>query len=236
MWSGPRSISTAMMRSWGNRGDTFVCDEPFYAHYLHQTRLPHPGAEETIAQHETDWPKVVEWLTGPIPAGKSVFYQKHMAHHLLPEIGLEWLDDVTNCFLIRDPIEMLTSLVEFIPQPRIDDTGLPQQVQIFDLVRDSQGESPSVLDARDVLQNPRAMLSLLCETLDLEFTEAMLQWPAGLRDTDGVWAKHWYKKVEDTTSFATYKPKTEPVPDSLLALLDECYELYNYMHQFRLTI
>ena len=236
MWSGPRNISTAMMRSWGNRGDSFVCDEPFYAHYLQQTKLLHPGAAETISHHETDWQKVVAWLTGPIPEFETVFYQKHMAHHLLADIGLDWLTSVTNCFLIRQPSEMITSLVEFIPEPRIEDTGLPQQVRIFDLVRDVQDEPAPVLDSRDVLTNPRGMLTRLCEALGLEFTDAMLQWPPGIRDTDGVWAKHWYKKVEHTTSFATYKPKLDPVPDNLIPLLEQCNELYDYLYQFRFTV
>src|SRR5688572_18712403 len=126
MWSGPRNISTAMMRSWGNRPDTIVCDEPLYAHYLQQTQLPHPGSTEVIEHHESDWRKVVQWLTGPLPPGKSIFYQKHMSHHLLPNIELDWIAQLSNCFLIRDPKEMLASLVEFIPQPTLADTGLPQ--------------------------------------------------------------------------------------------------------------
>ena len=134
MWSGPRNISTAMMRSWGARPDTIVCDEPLYAHYLKVTGLPHPGAAETLAAHETDWRKVVAWLTGPLPDGKAVFYQKHMTHHMLPNIELGWVHELTNCFLIREPREMITSLLEFIPKPRIEDTGLPQQVRIFEMI------------------------------------------------------------------------------------------------------
>src|SRR6266550_3804085 len=101
MWSGPRNISTAMMRSWGNRGDTIVCDEPLYAHYLHVTQKPHPGAREVIAAGETDWRKVVSQLTGPIFFDKQIYFQKHMTHHLLPEMGTDWLLQLTNCFLIR---------------------------------------------------------------------------------------------------------------------------------------
>ena len=127
MWSGPRNISTAMLRSWGNRQDTFVCDEPLYAHYLEQTGLDHPGAREVIEHHETDWRKVVRWLTGPVPEGRRLFYQKHMAHHLLPDIGREWLTDLTHCFLIREPREMLTSLIRKTTQPTLEDTRLPQQ-------------------------------------------------------------------------------------------------------------
>ncbi len=235
MWSGPRNISTAMMRAWGNRADTTVCDEPLYAHYLKHTRLPHPGAEETIAHHETDWRKVIEWLTGPIPGGKSVFYQKHMAHHLLPHIELDWLDRLTNCFLIREPREMLTSLVEFISQPTLLDTGLPQQVQIFQHVREQIGVTPLVLDARDVLQDPRRSLGQLCESLGVPFTDHMLNWPPGLRETDGVWAKHWYAKVEHTTGFAPYRAKYDPVPEQLRTLLDECDNLYQQLYPNRLA-
>lgn len=236
MWSGPRNISTAMMRSWGNRPDAIVCDEPLYAHYLQETRLPHPGAEETIEHHEADWRKVVDWLTGPMPDGKSVFYQKHMAHHLLPNIELDWLDSLTNCFLIREPREMLTSLIEFIPEPRVDDTGLPQQLQIFKLVLERASATPPVLDSRDVLMNPRGVLSTLCEAVGLDFVDEMLEWPPGFRETDGVWAKHWYAKVEHTTTFAPYRPKPDAVPESLRGVLDECNELYQQLYPFRITI
>ena len=130
MLSGPGNISTAMMRSWGYRNDCFVCDEPLDAHYPQQTGLDHPGATEVIECHETDWRKVVDRLTGPIPENRTVFYQKHMAHHLLPDVGREWLMEATfrHAFLIREPRAMLASLVRVIPEPRLEDTGLPQQV------------------------------------------------------------------------------------------------------------
>ena len=67
-----------MMRSWGNRPDVYVCDEPLYAHYLLSTGINHPGRDEVLAHHETDWRKVVTWLTGPVPEGKAIFYQKHI--------------------------------------------------------------------------------------------------------------------------------------------------------------
>jgi hypothetical protein len=234
MWSGPRNISTAMMRSWGNRADTVVCDEPLYAHYLKATQLPHPGAAETIEHHESDWRVVVDWLTGPLPDGKSVFYQKHMAHHLLPNIELDWLDPLTNCFLIREPREMLTSLIEFLPKPRVDDTGLPQQVRIFRQLQAWTKAVPPVVDSRDVLQNPRAMLERLCDAAGLAFCEEMLEWPPGFRDTDGVWAKHWYAKVEHTTSFAPYRPKADPVPEFLQSVLDKCNQLYAELYEHRI--
>jgi hypothetical protein len=234
MWSGPRNISTALMRSWGNRPDTFVCDEPFYAHYLVQTKLAHPGADEVIRDQENDWRKVAAWLTGPIPESKTIFYQKHMAHHLLPNMERGWLDHVTNCFLIREPREMLTSLLHFLPQPTLADTGLPQQVEIFRQVQERSGRTPPALDARDVLDNPRRSLGLLCDALNVPFTEAMLSWPSGPRKTDGVWAKYWYAAVEKTTTFQPYKPKDEPVPTPLKELLGQCEDLYGELHRHRL--
>jgi hypothetical protein len=234
MWSGPRNISTAMMRSWGNRPDTFVCDEPLYAHYLSVTGRDHPGAAEVIEAGETDVTKVVGWLLGPVPGGKRVFYQKHMAHHLLPDVPRDWLRHVTNCFLIREPREVLTSLVKHVPDAELPDTGYAQQAEIFDLVRKWTGRTPPVVDARDVLNDPRRVLSKLCEALGVEFTEAMLSWPPGLRDTDGVWAKYWYKEVETTTTFRPYKPKDEPVPERMRGVLEECERHYQrlYAHRF----
>jgi hypothetical protein len=234
MWSGPRNISTALMRSWSNRPDTFVCDEPLYAHYLLKTGTQHPGANEVIQHGETDWTKVIAWLTGPVPDNRSIFYQKHMTHHLLPEIDRRWLDQVQNAFLIREPAEVISSLGRIMANPQLADTGFPQQVEIFKLVRQRTGRIPPVVDARDVLQHPAQLLRLLCTALDVDYTEAMLSWPPGLRSTDGIWAKYWYDAVINSTSFQPYRPKTEPVPRQLTGLLDQARELYQQLHLHRL--
>jgi hypothetical protein len=234
MWSGPRNISTAMMRAWGNRPDTFVCDEPLYAHYLVATGRVHPGRDEVIAAGETDWRAVVNWLTGAVPQSKSVFFQKHMAHHLLPQIERDWLGRVTNAFLIRDPREMITSLLKKVPDARLEDTGLPQQVEIFRLVHRQTGRIPPVLDAKDVLNDPRRQLALLCDAVGVEFTAAMLSWPPGLRDTDGVWAKYWYHEVEKTTTFQPFRPKAEDVPEEFMPLYRECLPYYDELYAHRL--
>ena len=235
MWSGPRNISTAMMRAWGNRGDTFVCDEPLYAHYLNKTGRDHPGAAEVIAAGETDAAKVIHWLTGPVPGRKRVFYQKHMTHHLLPDMDRGWLGRVTNCFLIRDPREVITSLIKHVPDATLADTGFPQQAEIFERVAQRQAAAPPVIDARDVLGNPQRVLGLLCEAVGVSFDERMLSWAPGLRETDGVWAKYWYKEVETTTSFRPYKPKDEPVPERLLGVLEQCERHYQRLCEHRLA-
>lgn len=234
MWSGPRNISTAMMRSWGNRPDTFVCDEPLYAHYLAMTNKEHPITDEIIAQGETDWHKVVVWLTGDVPGSRRIFYQKHMAHHLLPGIGRDWLSGVINCFLIRDPREVITSYIKKQTDPTLEDLGYAQQAEIFDWVRDRSGVPPPVVDARDVLDNPERTLRLLCEALDVEFTDAMLSWPPGLRETDGIWARHWYTEVEHTTSFRPYQPRPDPVPERLNHVYEQCREHYQRLYEYRL--
>lgn len=225
-----------MLRSWGNRPDTFVADEPLYAHYLLQTGLAHPGADEIIRWQEPDWRKVAEWLTGPVPEGKPIWYQKHMAHHLLPRIDRGWLGSLTHCFLIREPREMLTSLLKVLPEPTLADTGLPQQVELFRWEQARTGRMPPVLDARDVLEDPAGKLQALCQALGVPFTDAMLAWPAGPRSTDGIWAKYWYEAVERSTGFQPYVPKPDPVPASLLPLLDQCERLYGELYEYRLGL
>lgn len=234
MWSGPRNISTAMMRSWGNRADTSVCDEPLYAHYLRETGLDHPGADEVIEHHEDDWRAVVDWLLGPVPGGRAIFYQKHMAHHLLPTIDRGWLDRVTNVFLIREPREMLTSLARVLKDPRIEDTGLPQQAEIFERVRERTGTIPPVVDAKDVLDDPRGVLTKLCDVLGVAFDEKMLSWPPGPRETDGIWAKHWYDGVERSTGFQPYRPKPDEVPPRLQGVLERGETFYRLLHEHRI--
>ncbi len=234
VWSGPRNISTALMRSWENRADTVVCDEPLYAHYLMETGLLHPGREEVLASQERDWRKVAQALTGEIPAGKWYYYQKQMAHHLLPGIGREWLLKLTNVLLIRDPAEMLISLIKVTPNPTVSDTGFPQLVELYAWLRESTGVDPVVVDSRDVLCEPERHLRALCQALDVPFDLAMLAWPAGSRPTDGVWAKHWYGAVERSTAFVPYRPKTEPVPVELHQLLESCRSDYERLYACRL--
>lgn len=234
MWSGPRNISTAMMRAWEHRADTVVIDEPLYAHYLLSTGRDHPGRDEVLAHHETDWRRAVAHLLAPLSEGASIFYQKHMAHHLLPHIELDWLDQLTHAFLIRDPREMLTSLVKNIPNPTVEETGLPQQVQLFERIRTHRSTTPPILDSRDVLTNPRRLLTGLCEAVNVPFDEHMLHWPAGSRESDGIWAKHWYASVERSTGFQPYAPKQEPVPNELRSLLDECMGYYEALYEHRL--
>jgi hypothetical protein len=236
IWSGPRNISTAMMRAWGNRPDTFVCDEPLYAHYLSRVEAGHPGAEEVVRHHETDWRKVVVWLTGPIPEEREIFYQKQMAHHLLPDMDRDWLAGLTHGFLIRDPGRMLVSLAKHLAEPRLADTGLAQQLEIFEAVRARTGCIPPVIDARDVLTDPEGMLRRLCQSVGVAFTPRMLSWPAGRRNTDGIWARHWYREVELSTGFRPYRESVEPLPARLEALHDECRHYYERLHRHRLRV
>jgi hypothetical protein len=234
MWSGPRNISTAMMRAWGNRPDAFVIDEPFYAYYLRATGKQHPGADEIIASSNTDWANVVAQLTGPIPKARRIFFQKQMAHHLLPEVEREWLGAVTNCFLIRDPREVIASYIKKREEPALHDLGFVQQSEIFSFVRTCTGSIPPVIDAKDVLDNPERMLRLLCEAVGVEFSKSMLSWPPGLRETDGIWARHWYCEVAKTTSFQPYRPRSARVPAHLQEIYDRCRQCYERLHEYRL--
>jgi hypothetical protein len=235
MWSGPRNISTAMMRAWGNRDDTVVVDEPFYAYYLRATDIAHPGADEVIATGENDWRKVVAYLTGPVPNGKQIFFQKQMTHHLLPEIDREWLAAVINCFLIRHPREVISSYIKKREDPALEDLGFVQQAEIFDFVRTRTNAVPPVVDAKDVLQNPERTLRLLCEAIGVEFSNSMLSWPPGLRDTDGIWAKYWYGEVAKTTSFQPYSPRHYELPEKLQELYERCRNCYQKLYQHRLV-
>jgi len=241
MWSGPRNISTAMMRSWENRPDTVVVDEPFYAFYLRETDTKHPGSEEVIAQGETDWRKVIELcrrnagsVEGNPGRARTIFYQKQMTHHLLPEISRYWLRDVTNCFLIRDPAAVITSYIKKNPEPKLNDLGFVQQAEIFDFVRGQTHSIPPVIDADDILRDPERMLRLLCDKIGVEFSNAMLSWPPGPRETDGIWAKYWYAEVERSTGFQPYRERKIEIPDRLREIEQRCRQCYEKLHSVRL--
>jgi hypothetical protein len=232
MWSGPRNLSTAIMRSFSSRTDAAVLDEAFYAHYLMQTGIAHPGRDDVIGNYETDWKKIVDFVTGPVPAGKSIWYQKHMAHHMLPHIDLrQFMEDgaLTHAFLIRNPAEVISSYTKVYNDMTIAETGLPYQVELFLQVRKAAGKIPPVIDAKDVLIDPKRTLSRLCQALDIEFTDRMLSWPAGPHPDDGCWAPVWYAGVYRSTGFEPYIAKSEPVPPQFHGMLAQARELYDQL-------
>jgi hypothetical protein len=228
MWSGPRNISTAMMRSFGQRPDTVVVDEPLYAHYLLATGIHHPGREDVIASQPTRWQEVAAELTGPLPEGVHVHYQKHMTHHLLPNVGRDWIGRLSNAFLIRDPERVVASYAKVRGRPTLADIGYAQQAEIF------RAYGGPVVDAADLLRDPPSVLGRLCAALGLDFEPAMLSWPPGRRATDGVWARHWYAAVESSTGFAPNDPRPVSVPPHLVSLVDEARPYYEELAAHRL--
>ncbi len=235
MWSGPRNISTAMMRSFGNRPNTKVVDEPFYAHYLlNRPDVSHPGRDEVIAHHETDARMVADELVAPLPEGVELYYQKHMCQHMIEGVPLDWLDRVTHVFLIRDPRDVVRSWAKVVERVTLEEIGLPKQVELFRQVQADTGSVPAVIDSDNVLADPRGVLSKLCERIGLAFDERMLHWEPGPRDYDGIWAKHWYDNVNRSTGFERRTPKSDPVDPRYEPLIEEAQTLYDELAVHRI--
>jgi hypothetical protein len=229
MWSGPRTVSTALMRSWENRPDTAVADEPMYAYYLDRTGSSHPARELVLASQPRQWRPVLHQLTNaPLPEGVTIGYAKLMTHHLLPEVDQTALAPLTHAHLIRDPRELLASYAKVRTEPTLDDLGLRQQAEIYERF------GGPVLDSRDLLKDPGRLLKALCAELGVPFDEHMLGWPAGPRDTDGVWAPYWYDSVIASTGFAPYRPPAEPVPARLEPLAEQCLPYFEKLYRYRL--
>jgi hypothetical protein len=234
MWSGPRNISTAMMRAFENRADCAVVDEPFYAAYLAKTGLDHPMREDVLASQPRDWRVVAQALVSDEPA--PVFYQKQMAHHMLPAFGLEWSAACRNAFLIRDPAGVLASYVRKRAEVTLEDIGVVRQRELFDREADRLGRSPPVVEGADVLADPAGVLSALCGALDIPYTDEMLRWPAGGRESDGVWAPAWYEAVERSTGFeAAERAPAPPLTDDLKRIADQARPHYEALARYRLT-
>ncbi|MGZ5404675.1 MAG: sulfotransferase-like domain-containing protein [Nocardioides sp.] len=231
MWSGPRNISTAMMRAWENRPDSMVVDEPFYAAFLTRTGLDHPARDEVVASQPTGVDEVVDALRAPLPDGVTVHYAKHMTHHLAPDQDLSWAREFRNVLLIRDPAEVVASYVKSREACEPDDIGLLQQVVLLDEL-----DEPPVIDAADFLRAPEAHLRWLCAWLDLPFTDAMLGWPAGPRESDGVWAPHWYDAVWASTGFAPYRPRRADLDAHDAAVAEACRPAYERLWSKRLVL
>jgi len=235
MWSGPRNISTAMMRAFGNRADTAVLDEPFYAAYLAATGLDHPMRAEILASQPTDWRDIASQVTGPAPGGRAIFYQKHMTHHMLPAFGRDWMHACCHAFLIRSPEAVLRSYRLRRDSVMLDDIGFRQQAELFDMACDLAGRAAPVIDAADVLASPAAALRVLCSALDIPFDTDMLHWPAGRRATDGVWAPAWYAAVERSTGFGA-AGKTSEIDEDLRPIAGAAAPYYAKLARYRLSV
>lgn len=233
MWSGPRNISTAMMRAWENRGDCAVSDEPLYAAFLHDTQLDHPGRDEVIAAGETDYKKVIADLLGASPGNRNVWYQKHMTHHLLPNYERDWIPRLCNILLIRDPAEVVASYVKSRATVTPEDIGIPQQRKLYDEIILATGTAPPIIDAGDFLRAPEKYLKALCHFLNIEFTDRMLHWPAGRRDSDGVWAPYWYAAVEASTGFEAWRSRENILSGDAAEVAECCRADYNFLYDKR---
>ena len=234
MWSGPRNISTAMMYSFDNREDCYATDEPLYANFLMSTGVNHPGAREVIKHHETNLESVISKLTGPIPNGKTLWYQKHMCHHVSEGSDISWIRGLTNCFLIRDPREVLLSLSKVTSSIDLMSTGLPQQIRIVEYLISESGYVPPIVDSNDVLANPSSMLRKLCDSAGIKFDDNMLSWEPGPKDCDGIWAKHWYDSVWGSSGFAPPSPRSGELRSPLSEVLEEAMPMYQKLKEIRI--
>jgi len=225
------------MRSFENREDCTVVDEPLYGYYLSRAGVRHPGDEEIIASMDCDWRSVVSALCNEMPGSGRIYYQKHMTQHLLPEVEMDFSDELNNCFLIREPRRIIASYLRIRPDFNLRELGFPQQWQLFQRVADKSGVAPPVLDSAQVLKAPEQNLRALCSAIGIDFSERMLKWPAGPRASDGVWAPHWYGSVERSTGFqaADEGPlEAVSIPERYEELCEEAARIYAGLYQHAL--
>lgn len=230
MWSGPRNLSTALMYAFAARGDTAVWDEPFYAAYLAATGIVHPMRAEVIAAGQTDPRAVAAACAGPVPAGRRVFYQKHMCQHMIAGFPRDFMAACTNVFLIRHPARVIASYTAKRENPVAADLGFALQSELFDAAKAVQGPVP-VVDTTALRADPAGVLRRLCVAVGLDFRPAMLAWPAGGHSSDGVWAAHWYGAVHRSTGFDAPEGPLPQVPEALRPLLDEALPHYERLRR-----
>ena len=230
-WSGPRNISTALMRSWSSRNDTFISDEPFYAYYLKKQQLKHPMYKEIIEHYPNKYEDVITNLTSEIPNGKKYWYQKHMAHHLIDLNNIDWIKNFENCILIRHPKDVINSYVKKNTLNHVNELGYPQQYKIIKYL-DSIGKKFIVIDSNILLNNPEKILLKWCSSINLEFDIAMLKWHKGNHSQDGIWWKHWYDNVITTTHFQKFSANQSQLDKKYQSIYDEALDYYNKLYYF----
>ena len=231
-WSGPRNISTALMRSWSSRRDTFVTDEPFYAYFLKKTKKKHPMSEEIIKNYPTNYSSVVNYLTYKVPNKKKIWYQKHMAHHLIDLSKINWIKKCENCILIRHPKDVINSYTAKNKLQSAEELGYPQQFKIAKFLKKSNKQF-QVIDSEDLLKNPKKLLFDWCKNINIDFDESMLEWKKGNHQNDGIWWEHWYDNVIKTTGFQKFQKKDINIENKYDSIYNESMEYYNYLKSLK---
>lgn len=230
-WSGPRNISTALMRSWSSRKDTFVSDEPFYAYYLKEKKIKHPMYKEIIKYYPNTYDMVVDSISTKIPKSKKIWYQKHMAHHSVDLEKIQWIEDFHNCFLIRHPKDVINSYIRKHELNHINELGYPQQYELIQYLKKIEKDI-LVIDVSILLKNPKDILTKWCKHLNINFDTKMLTWKTGPYPTDGIWWKHWYNNVINTTQFEVFKNKSDSIPEKYQSIYDEALDYYEKLYYF----
>ena len=227
-WSGPRNISTALMRSWSSRKDTFVTDEPFYAYYLKKTNLKHPFYNEIISEYPSNYDEVVNYLISRIPKDKKIWYQKHMAHHIFDFNNIEWINNCENCILLRHPKEVISSFSKKNKLNSVEELGYPQQYEIIKHLK-KINQPYVIIDSSELLKNPEKVLSNWCMKININFDKSMLRWERGNYISDGIWWKGWYDKVINTTGFQKYEEKEISIDKKYDSIYNESMKYYTYL-------
>jgi hypothetical protein len=235
MWSGPRNISTAMMRSWQSRQDTQVIDEPFYAFYLSQTQSPHPGFDEILASQSSDYQQLARQLSQG-NCISAVQYQKHMTHHMLQQVDLSWTQSLRHCFLIRDPVQVVNSYTHSRGQCSAIDIGIIRQAELYQQISQISAQNIPIIDSNDVLKDPKGILTKLCERLEIPYADTMLKWATGARSSDGIWAKHWYASVEQSTGFSPFAAKAIHLNEQQQQVVNQVQPYYQQLYKNRITL
>ncbi len=229
MWSGPRNLSTTMMRCFGGRSDTICTDEPFYATFLKATGLDHPMADEIIEAGDTDPKSVCSKLQQNTVSSSAYWYQKHMCHHMLEGIPRDFMDGAIHIFLIRDPRRVIASWIKKNPKLSFDEVAVKQQCDLYQYVSDRYGVPP-VIDTDDLLIDPRKYLKQLCSKIDIPWDEGMLKWNAGPHTEDGIWGKVWYDSVWRSTGFGPpADPSLPGLSTEFTAIANQAMPYYNRM-------
>tara|TARA_B100001287_G_C22680324_1_gene529966 strand:+ start:936 stop:1646 length:711 start_codon:yes stop_codon:yes gene_type:complete len=231
-WSGPRNISTALMRSWSSRKDTFVTDEPFYGYYLKETKLKHPMHKEIINKYSSNYNEIVNYLVGEIPKNKKIWYQKHMAHHILDLSSIDWISYCENCILLRHPEEVISSYTKKNKLNSVEELGYLQQYEIVNFLK-KINKSFIIIDSKELLNNPEKTLSDWCQKINIKFDKSMLTWKEGHHINDGIWWKRWYNNVVKTTGFHKYEKKDINIEKKYDSIYNESMKYYSYLKEIK---
>lgn len=127
-----------------------------------------------------------------------------------------------------------------MPDFTLQEAGIAESYQLFELAKTVNGTTPVVIDADDLVKQPAATIQAYCEAVGIPFLPQALSWKPGLPSNFTWWeAGSWHSQVKSSRGFnSSIKKNYISVEENehLKRVYELCFPYYMELHKNRLRI